>query len=92
MAAGGDTLRVICAALALLLVPLCVYSMYRCATLGQQLRFGALALLGVVVVAWQIEAWGHPLHWRVPILFVGLACALAGTVIHLRETRSELED
>ena len=87
-----DALRVLCAAMALLLVPLCVYSMYRCATRGQRLRFGALALLGVVVVAWQIEAWGHPLHWRVPLLFVALACALAGSVTYIRETRHGLED
>jgi hypothetical protein len=88
----ADVLRMVCAALALLLVPLCVYSIYRCSTPGQRLRFGGLALLGVVVVAWQIEALGHPLHWRVPLLLIGLTCALAGTVVYIRETRHELED
>lgn len=89
----ADVLRVICAALALLLVPLCVFSMCRCSTRGQWLRFAGLALVGVVVVAWQIEAWGHPLHWRVPLLAVGLACAVVGTILFLSQSRRhDLED
>jgi hypothetical protein len=90
--APADVLRVICVVLALLLVPSCVYCTYRCTTWSQRLRFAALALMGVVIVAWQIEMWGYPLRWWVVLLLVALLSALVGTAVFLREMRRGLED
>lgn len=88
----ADVMRALCVAMSLPLTSTCVFAVYRCVAWDQKLRFIGLAMIGVVVVAWQIEAWGHPLHWRVPILVLGLVSALAGTVTFLVRTRRDLED
>jgi hypothetical protein len=89
----ADVLRVICIVLALPLTFSCVYSMWRTRMVwDQQARFFGLALIGFVVVAGQIDAWGRPGNWRMPLLALGLVLALAGTVVHLVRTRHQLED
>lgn len=88
----ADFLRAVCVALSLPLTVTSIFALPHCSARDQQLRFIGLAMLGVVVVAWQIEAWGHPLHWRVPTLALALACALAGTAIFLARVRREQED
>jgi hypothetical protein len=89
----ADVLRVICIVLALPLAFSCVYSMWR-TRMGrdQQARFLGLAVIGFVVVAGQIDSWGNPGSWRMPLLAVGLAVALYGAVVHLVRTHRELED
>jgi len=87
----ADALRVICILLALPLVFSCVYSMWRTRMRSdQRARFGGVAVIAFVVVAGQIDSWGNPGTWRMPLLAVGLALVLAGTVIHLIRTRSEV--
>jgi hypothetical protein len=89
----ADALRVICIVLALPLTFSCVYSMWR-TPMGrdQQARFLGLALIGFVVVAGQIDSWGRPGTWRLPLLALGLGLALLGTAVHLTRTRRRLED
>jgi hypothetical protein len=89
----ADALRVICMILALPLAVSCVYSMWR-TRMGrdQQARFAGLAVIGFVVVAGQIDSWGKPGSWRMPLLALGLALALAGTAVHLVRTHRRVED
>lgn len=88
----ADVLRLLCAAEALLLVPLCIYSIATPIAGDQKVRFGALALIGVVVVAGQIEALGGPGNWRMPVLAVGLGLAVAGVVMFLAHGRQARPD
>lgn len=85
----ADVLRVICSGAGLLLTFTCVYSIMRCRSTGQMLRFAGLAIIGFVVVAGQIDAWGRPLNWRMPLLTLGLLSALVGTIAYLREIRRQ---
>lgn len=84
----ADVLRLICALEALAIMPACIACM-----LGgpmradQRFRFSALALIACVVVAGQIDAWGKPGNWRMPILAVALALALTGEVMFLLHRR-----
>lgn len=87
----ADVLRVICVAEALALMPICVASMFG-AAMGrhQRARFLGTALIGVVVVGYQIEYWGNPLTWRLPVLTVALTLACYGAVMFLlRRRRAE---
>lgn len=85
----ADLLRIACIVLALPLAFTCVYSTWReHMTFDQRARFLGLAVIGFVVVAGQIDSWGRPGNWRMPLLAAGLLLALGGTIAHLRR-RSE---
>jgi len=87
-----DALRVICGLLGLLLTFSCVYSACRSNSYDQRMRFGGLAVIGFVVIAGQIDAWGRPGHWRMPLLALGLGLALTGTFVYLARMHRDLED
>lgn len=76
----ADLLRVVCVAEAVVLVPQCVYAILGAAmSLDQRLRFVSLGLIGVVVAGGQIDAWGRPGNWRMPLLVLALALAVYGS-------------
>lgn len=80
----ADFLRATCIGLALPLGFLCIYSMWRERMGGpQRLRFLGLAVISFVVASGQIDAWGAPISWRIPLLVVGLLFALGGTLASL---------
>lgn len=83
----ADMLRALAAVEALALIPPSVYAISKSIPVDQKLRFAALALMGVVVVAWQIEVWGHPWHWRIPVMVVALSFALTGVALFLTTQR-----
>ncbi len=93
MISVADALRALCAAEALALVVVCIYCAASRVPVDQRVRFSALALIGVVVVSGQIDAWGRPATWRMPVLAVALALAVVGSVMFLvkgrRRDRSE---
>lgn len=80
----ADILRIYCAIGSLLLVILCVYSLYAAPTLDQRIRFGSLALFGFVITSGQIANLGQPGTWRMPLLAVAITAAVAGTALFVR--------
>lgn len=86
----ADIVRLFCAALAVLLVPACIYAVFtHRMSLDQRVRFAALALLGVVIAGGQLDNLGQPGNWRMPVLATGLAAAVAGTVMYLVKLRRD---
>jgi len=83
----ADLLRTLAAVEAIALIGPSVYAIFKSIPVDQKIRFASLALMGVVVVAWQIEAWGHPWHWRIPVMIAALTLANAGVVMFLIEQR-----
>jgi hypothetical protein len=77
----ADILRLYCAGASLTLIVLCIYSLYACPKLDQRIRFGALALLGVVITSGQIANLGQPGTWRIPLLAVAVTAAVIGSAL-----------
>jgi hypothetical protein len=77
----ADILRLYCAGGSLALVVLCIYSLYAAPTLDQRIRFGSLALFGVVITSGQIANLGQPGTWRMPLLAVAVTAATVGTAM-----------
>jgi hypothetical protein len=88
----ADALRVICVGLGLPLTFTCVYGVMRTYAWDQKARFLGLSVIGFVVAAGQLNEWGEPVTWYMPLLAVGLAVSLAGTVTYLVKVHRELED
>jgi len=86
-----DVLRVVCVALALPLSFVSFYSALRCGDRWQLLRFAGSALIGVVVTGAQIDGWGTPGTWRMPVVAVALACLLAGSIAYLGQVHRRRE-
>jgi hypothetical protein len=82
-----DLLRIMCAAVAIPLLIACIYAMTRTKLPDQRLRFGALTLISLVVVASQLDGLGNPGNWRMPILLVALTLATVGTAQFLVKDR-----
>lgn len=87
----ADLDRYLCAVLGVFLDATCVYCIFRPMTWDQRLRFIALALLGVVTVGGQLARLGEDGNWRMPVLTVGMAAALVGSLMYLRRTHTEAE-
>lgn len=80
----ADMLRLYSAAVSLILVLTCIYCMYPASTLDQRVRFGSLALLGVVITSGQIANLGEPGTWRLPLLAVAVTLGVIGSGMFVR--------
>jgi hypothetical protein len=88
----ADATRLLCAIEATVLVLLCITCMLGAAMdRDQRVRYAALGLIGFVVVAGQIDAWGKPGNWRMPVLAVALGLAIYGSVAFLARRRADRE-
>jgi hypothetical protein len=85
----ADALRWMDVALALALVPLCVYCITWATSWDQRLRFGTLAGYGVVTVAGQINALGQPLTWVTVLLGCVTIAAVVGTAVYMIKARRD---
>lgn len=80
----ADLLRFYAAGVSLILVLTCIYCLYPSSGLDQRLRFGSLALLGVVITSGQIANLGEPGTWRLPLLAVAVTLAAVGSGMFVR--------
>lgn len=85
----ADWLRMVLVALALALVPLCMYCVAFSDSWDQGMRFGVLAGYGAVTVAEQLNALGRPITWVTLLLVVVTVAALAATVPHVAKARRD---
>ncbi len=79
----ADVIRFLSALLALVLVPACVYAAVQAPLWDQRVRFVALAVLGALIIGWQLELVGEPPSWRMPFVVSGTALALTGVIMFL---------
>lgn len=80
----ADILRLYSAGASLILVLTCIYCLYPSSGLDQRIRFGSLALLGVVITSGQIANLGEPGTWRLPLLAIAITLAVIGSGMFVR--------
>jgi hypothetical protein len=83
----ADVLRFYSAGASLLLVLVCIYCLYPSSGLDQRIRFGSLALLGVVITSGQVANLGEPGTWRLPLLATAVTLAVIGSGMFVRADR-----
>jgi predicted membrane protein len=90
--AVGDVIRVANAVFACALIFACAFAITVSRYPDQRVRFGILALFGVLLTSGHLSSLGTAWSWRLPVLFPVVVAALISTVIYVRRERRTQHD